>query len=194
MGAIFFCHTICATSEKEGLDHLVQEAIETYGRDDYNGTISTCNGCRCVKRYDKYSDKNKTEATEIMLNMKKTLSTRDVRCIDLGCVQYVVRTIKKENLNYTAEFKQKFVVRDYSGRSHGTYDRKSEADESAIKLALEGKDVYVEKTQVQLSGNSKVATFNCINKLYKTKPKLKSLPNRKIYEIHKYLFFGWAAE
>ena len=195
MGARSFNHVIQASSAGKAFDMLHGSATYEYGHDSYNGTISTCSMGRCVKSYGVYSKKNTQEAQKIIEDRDNGEKYR-ADYIDLGVSHYEIREVKKTNREYTAKYKQKFVVRDISIEGHGKvydkFDTKPQADALAIKLALEGKEVCVMKQMVKLSGNDTVAEFDVKTKVQKTKPKLKANDKRVVIPIHVYCFFGWA--
>lgn len=197
MGARSFNRVIQASSAGKAFDELHDSATYEYGHDSYNGTISTCSMGRCIKSYKTYSKKNAQEAQKIIENMGCGEKYR-ANYIDLGISHYEIREVKKTNREYTAKYKQKFVVRDISiegyGKVYDKFDTKPKADALAIKLSLEGKEVCVMKQMIRLSGNDTVAEFDVKVKSQKTKPKLKPNEKRIIVPIHVYCFFGWAAE
>lgn len=192
MGAQSFIHTIESESARNGFVTLTEDATMRYGNGAYNGSINTCSMGRCKRSYDVYSEKNEREAyryIESVQNGEKWYADY----IDLGVAYYLIRTVKKVNKEYTAVYRQKFVVVDYDGKMLHTADTKPEADKKAIELRLQGKPVMVKKMQVKLSGNDVVAEFKVEEKRQKTKPNLKQADNRVVIPIHKYIFFGWAS-
>ena len=56
MGATFFENAVFAETSQKAYDILTEDAIDQYGRDSYNGIISTCGGHLPSKlNFDKYS-------------------------------------------------------------------------------------------------------------------------------------------
>lgn len=197
MGACTFYKTCEAETARKAFEELTGDAAYEYGHGRYNGTISTCSMGRCVKTFAEYNKDNVIIADKII---------KDLGCgskwkadyIDLGVAYYIVREVKKTNKTYNAKYKQRFVVCDGDTqlplRSEKSYETKPEADKRAIELALEGKDVCVRKTMVKLSGNDVVSLFEFTEKRTEKKPKLKAQDTRTVVPVHKYIFFGWAAE
>lgn len=192
MGAQSFIHTIECEDARKGFELLYENATAQYGNGSYNGSINTCSMGHCEKAYAVYSDKNEREAYEYIRaidNGEKWFA----HYIDLGVAYYLVRTVKKANKEYTAKYKQKFVVERYDGKMLYAADTKPVADKKAMELRLKGEAVMVKKTQVRLSGNDVVSEFNVEEKRQRTKPKLKQADNRVVIPIHRYIFFGWAS-
>lgn len=192
MGAQSFIHTVESGNARGGFFKLYDDATMRYGSGSYNGSINTCDMGRCKKSYAVYSEKNEKEAYKYIDSVRNGEKwTADY--IDLGVAYYLIRTVKKVNKEYTAVYRQKFVVIDYNGKILHTADTKPDADKKAIELRLNGSDVMVRKMQVKLSGNDVVAEFKVEEKRQKTKPKLKQADNRVVIPIHKYIFYGWAS-
>lgn len=192
MGAQSFIHTVEREDARQAFGQLYEDATAKYGSGAYNGSINTCSMGRCKKSYDVYSEKNEREAYEYiraMSNGEKWYA----HYIDLGVAYYLVRTVKKVNKEYTAKYRQKFVVVDYDNKILFKADTKPDADKKATELRLKGKPVMVRKMQTLLSGNDVVAEFKVEEKRQRTKPKLKQADNRVVIPIHKYVFFGWAS-
>ena len=192
MGAQSFIHTAYAETAGKAFDELYNDAVTRHGNDSYNGTISTCSMGRCIKTFASPTKTNEQAA-------RKLIEERDngekwtAHYIDMGIDHYIIRTVKKNNKDYTAKYKQKFaVVGEFSGKVLKTYDTKPPADKEAIRLALDGKDVVVKKMMIKLSGNDTVASFSVETKRM-DKCSLKNTDKRKVVPIHKYIFFGWAA-
>jgi hypothetical protein len=72
-------------------------------------------------------------------------------------------------------------------------DTKKAADDEAIKYALSGKKVCVEKNYVKTKGNATTTEFEITTKRYKSKPKMKESETKKIVPIKKFYIYGWAA-
>lgn len=201
MGAVNFEETVLATSAGEGFNDLVSDAIRRHGEDHYNGTISTCSMGRVRQTYDKPTDTNRKKAMKYVEDNnygEKWLADY----IDLGVVEYKVITIKKETIQTkeTPVIRTKFVVRELGGsyskeKPEKFFDTKKQADDYAVNLAMKNnKEYIIRKEGVLVSGDAVVSKIVKEEKTYKTKPKLKPLPNRKIVEVHEYLFYGWAAQ
>lgn len=193
MGACSFIETAFAGSVREAFDNLVKEAIRENGNGPYNGTISTCSLERTVKKFDKYSKSNEDKAYKL-IEEDGYGDKWYAKAIDLGIVHYEIMTIKK-----LAAKKEKpkwvmaYVV--HYGRKAKSFKTKTEADAEAMKLLKNGeKDVYVSKEYVNTIKDSEIVSEFKVEKTQKnTKPKtLKS--NQSCKEVHKYMFYGFAAE
>lgn len=198
MGAQAFRHTAEGTSIREVFDRLVQDAIYEHGDRSYNGTISTCGlAGRAKKTFSEYNPDNIDVANAIIerddYGEKWTASW-----IDLGVCRYEVRTVKKKTKKPTAEFKMQHCVYQY-GDTHkdkkllAHKDTKKAADDVALKYALEGKCVTVEKDYIKLKGDPTETDFEVTVKNYTKKPNLKPVEGRTIVAIHKYILYGWAS-
>ena len=199
MGGCSFFHTIESKSERDAYEELREEAVSLYGHRSLNGTISTCDSCRTIKTFSTYDKKNLEKARKIAEDMDYG-NKWEAYCIDLGIVYYLVRTVKKTNKTYDEKYKQKFVVCDaftekpLTPAKNYQFDTKPPADKKALQCTLGGKEVCVRKTMVKLSGNDTVSKFTVEEKKAEKKPKLKAMDNRVVIPIHKYAFFGVAAE
>jgi len=199
MGAMNFSHRVLAQSAEEGFNRLVGGAISEYGDRSYNGTISTCSMGRLRQVYAKPTETNRKNAYKFI--EKDDYGQKWVAdYIDLGVVEYKVLTIKKDHLDTKpAVVRVKYTVRGYDrydgdGKIEKYFDTKKEADDYALRLAIRNnKQYYTHKEGVVVEGDTRVTKTIIEEKKYKTKPKLKPMPNRKIVEIHEYIFYGWAS-
>lgn len=199
MGATNFVEEITTTGMvRKAFDSLVSEYERGYGERSYNGTISTCSLGRCKLSFDKYSEGNYKKAQKyIMDNHYGSKWVADY--IDLGVVGYEVITVKRELLKNKPEYRLRFVVSTYQCfekiQTSFNYSTKTKADEKALSLTLESGVEHVVSKEYVLVNNSKsdCSRFYIDNKVYKNKPNLKPIKNRKILPIRKYLFFGWAS-
>ena len=83
MGATFFENAIFAENPQKAYDLLTEDAIDQYGRDSYNGTISTCNGfCRSQLSFEKYSKTNENKAEKYINKHMDDMGKRDCEYID----------------------------------------------------------------------------------------------------------------
>lgn len=199
MGATNFVEEVTTTgSVQDAFDRLVSEYEREYGERAYNGTISTCSLGRCKLSFDKYSESNYKKAKNyISDNHYGSKWIADY--IDLGVVGYKVIIVKKEILKNKPEYKLRFVISKYSNfekiKTTFYYLTKREADEKALSLTLESGVEHIVSKEYVLVNNSKsdCSSFYVDNKVYKNKPNLKPMKNRKVIPIKKYLFFGWAS-
>jgi phosphoribosylformylglycinamidine (FGAM) synthase PurS component len=198
MGACEFTESADAGNVREAFEGLCEDARYEAGHDSYNGTISTCSLGRCKMKFDTYTKANEEKARKII--EKDGYGQKWVAdYIDLGVVCYDVVTVKKKNTQYNAKYKQQFVVCDEASLNpvrNYHYDTKPMADEKAMELTLQASgsaDFIVRKMMVKLLGNDVVSRFMVEKKSYGGKPKLNPMKNRKIIEIHRYLFYGLAS-
>lgn len=193
MGACSFIKTAYAGSAREAFDSLVKDAIREYGDNSYNGTISTCSYGGTVMRFDKYSKSNEDKAYKL-IEEDGYGEKWDAKAIDLGIVHYEVTTIKKVSVKKEKPKWTMMYVVHYGGRTK-LFKTKTESDAEAMKLLKNGEsDVYVSKEYVNtVKGSEVVSEFKIEKKKSKTKPKSLK-PNQTYNEIHKYMFYGFAAE
>ena len=203
MGAISFVEAINASSAREGFNKLVKEAIYSHGNDSYNGSISTCSLGRITKLADKYTKSVEKKAWK-KIEAEDNGVKWEARCLDLGIVGYEIISAKKiaPKTQEKAKFVTKFVVchNAYPGVSDVKYfNTKTEADNYAMEMSLKGSgesgEYFVVKKPVNIekSGSEVVSEFE-VTKVRKTsKPKTTSKANQKVVEIHKYIYYGWAA-
>lgn len=202
MGAQAFHHTINAETFKEGYNILYEEAICEYGSDPYSGTIATCDcAARPSYKFDgAYKESNMDKALKMIEDEdygEKWLAS----FIDLGVVEYKVIKPKKTNkeksnpkykIGYTVRPSSQYDSNSHRGRSLN-FNTKTEAVNKAMELSIEDKIEYnVYKEYVLVEGNPLLTTVELEAKSYKTKPK-KVPQGCRLVEVHKYIFYGWAA-
>lgn len=199
MGAINFVEEVTTTGTvQDAFDKLVSEYEREYGERAYNGTISTCSLGSCKLSFDKYSESNYKKAQKYITDNHYG-SKWIADYINLGVVGYKVITVKKEFLKNKPKYKLRFVVSKYSNfekiKTNFYYLTKKEADEKALSLTLDSGVEHIVSKEYVLVNNSKsdCSRFYVDNKIYKNKPNLKPIKNRKILPIKKYIFFGWAS-
>lgn len=194
MGAQSFYHTIEAYSPQQAFQMLYDDAVYERGNDPYSGTIATCGLGSCQKTFSTYKPENIEEANAIINRLEYGQKWR-ADFIDLGVVETQEITVKKNVKPYTADYKFLYGVyfshTDKLVSSRATFKTKGEADNHAIALTLDGKDVQVRRRPVNQKGNDVVSTFEIIQK--KTNKRTTKKKNTVIKEKHKYIFFGWAA-
>ena len=196
MGAASFMHIEEGFSIREVFERLGNEATRCHGSDPYNGTISTCSLGRCARSYPEWSKALENQVVNDLNNRINSWHKRFADYVDLGVCGYMVVTVKKTNATYTAKYKQKFVVYDRFGtKTFGAFDTKPLADAAAVKLALNNPngDYGVKKTMVKLEGNDEVSRFTVEQKRVQKKPRAADAPNVRVYPIHKYVLYGFAA-
>ena len=198
MGATNFVEEAMGFSAEECFGMLCGEAIYENGNDSYNGTISTCSLGSKRLSFSKYSKANEKKAYDY-INKEENGQKWSADYIDLGVVEYEVITYKKKHTGNTPEYKMKYTVKigyfdDIT--SVRSFDTKKEADDYAIMYAVKNginTRIRTVKEYVLINGEDTTTMIEVESKTYKSKPKLKPMPNRTIREVHKYLFYGWAA-
>lgn len=198
MGSTNFIEEVKAPNAKIGFSYLVAEANEEYGTANYNGSINTCSMGRCALKFDKYTKTNEKKAMDYI--EKEDYGIRyKATYVDLGVMEYKVVTSKITNVKdfKAPKYKMKYVVRAYfNDKRVGSADTKTKASDIARRYSLENStSCYISK-EYEVVGRKEsnvLATSDVDIKVYKTKPKLKDIPGRKIVPIHKYLFYGWAS-
>lgn len=200
MGAQNFSIVGYGTSPREVFDGLVQDAEYEYGHDSYNGTISTCSLGRMKKVADKYTKSVDDKAHKIIED-EDYGEKWEARVLDLGVVRYELYSAKKvtHKAKRVAEYRQRFVVLniDPFGKdkvvSH--FATKKEADDEALRLIAKypKNDYAVAKRSININNGDDIVTdFKTEKKIRASKPK--SVPKGSILrEVHKYVFYGWAA-
>jgi hypothetical protein len=192
MGAVSFIKWIDATNPRDAFDALTKEAREEYGRDAYNGTISTCSMGRQRGSFNVHTQEVKQQIYDYISsvgNGEKWVADY----IDGGVVYYLNRTVEVSRREATSVYRQKFVVEDDCGRiprpvKNHIFDKKTDALNKCKELAIAtGEDYQVTKKPVLLEGNDVVATIR-VNTEKAKKPKKGSIA------IRRYFFYGWAAD
>lgn len=198
MGACEIYETVVAGSAREGYDRLVEEAVNMYGEDSYNGTISTTYGYT-MKKFD--MPKTKKAEKELNAFIKKCYEKcgkRDAICIDLGVVSYERIKLVKKTKKSSATFRQMYVLKIRKGfndfRIEKTAEKKSDLDKHIMTYLKKGYEVCIAKEPVNVNhGNTELATYSRAFEFFKRKPKA-TKDTLEIREMHKYIFVGWAAE
>ena len=181
MGGCNFSKGIKASSMRNGYNELKENAIEEYGNDLYNGTISTTNECIDV------TDKWKSSKKELHAFIETMLEDCPKRtCYSVCKTSPVTNSLKIKSVvenvvqKGTTKWILKYLVETYS-RSIGSYSTKTEA----IKKAREYTEKTTEPTKIVMQkvrekGNAIVARIS-----YKKDSK---------ESLGTYYYFGVAAE
>lgn len=202
MGASNFIETGYGSNAGEVFDLLVKDAEYEKGHDRYNGTISTCSYVGCKKVADVYTKSVDKKAYKIIEDDNYGRKW-EAKALDLGVVRYEIVRIKKviPKSKKKAEFRQRYAVMLldsygvlYKMKAH--FETKKEADEDALKRILKNpneKYVVCKKAININNGDDTVTEFKVEVSERKSKPK--TIPAGCILrEIHKYIFYGFAAE
>lgn len=198
MGAISFIEEGEGLSAEEAFNALYNGAIHEYGNDPYSGTIATTELRKCVKRFAVYKPENEIVAQKIIDDLGNG-DKWESDYIDLGVCSYITRRICKTTSQNTGVYAKKYVVFDDAAgkpvKKGKHYDNKSDANAFAMQLSLKSGNCYtVKKIPVLISGSNMVSKFKVNEKKTTEKPKCRTSSACKVFEIHKYLFFGWAAD
>lgn len=197
MGACSFFHKIDGPSAGECFDILVQAAYEQSGHDPYNGTISTCTLGRVHRVADVCTPAVEKKVHKMIEDDdygRKWVAT----CLDLGLVGYEVITVKKVATKpaKAAKYLTKYVVIEEYTKTVSHHDTKTEAENAAMKAALAHpeNDYTVCKRPVNMNrGDDCLTRLEVTKTMKKTKPKT-TKQNAHVRAIHRYVFYGMAAE
>ena len=205
MGAESFIHEIEAKTAREAFDKLIEQANQACGTEPYNGSINTCSiGDRTLK-FDIFNKSNLDAAYEHIKNKDNGFKW-DADYVDVGVSHYIITTVSKKavivpGISNQPKWKMQYCLYTFDcvcGEQYTSihFDKKTEADKKAMELALKDSAEYrVKKEYANVNSKSNSAVTEIVRtiKAFKTKPKLKELPNRKCEEVHTYLFYGWAS-
>lgn len=195
-----------ANSAEEGFEKLSKESEYEFGHDPYNGGTSTCYLSRVAKISDIYSKSAEKKAYKQVEKEMETISKRAVRCLDLGVMYYKLSSIQKKAIHNKEAVKpkwvQKYVVIDYYDFDEHilfSTETKKECEEYIRKYIFEypRHTFYIAKRPVQVNKLGRdedyMDKFEIVTRQVKSYPKRVS-PGTKVEAIHKYLYYGWAAE
>lgn len=205
MGMCSFILETEAYTPNEAYQDLVKNAMDEYGSDPYNGTISTTDSLR-------FHGANHNAFNKKALNQAYDTAKRNdygdkyiADCIDCGVTKYVLRSVSraathKESPKY-GTFYDCLIDGEHGTVNLSSFDSKEKADRFMKNFLLERRNFQyggdrprVVKVRKVISGTSTVTDFNVTEKSYKSKPHTKSMDGKKLLEVHRYLFYGWAAE
>ncbi|MBN1040382.1 hypothetical protein DVW12_17020 [Clostridium botulinum] len=143
---------------RTAFDSIISEYERKYGEKSYDGTISICSLGSCKLSFDKYSESNYKKAQKYIIDNHYG-NKWSAYYIDLGVVGYTVITVKKELLKSKPECKLKFVISTYKYfekiQTNFNYSTKTEADEKALILTLEGGVEHIVSKEYVIANNSK---------------------------------------
>lgn len=161
MGACTFSRAIKASSMYNGYNELKENALEEYGNDLYNGTISTTNECIDV------TDKWKSSKKELYAFIEEMLENCPKRtCYSVCKTPPVANSLKIKSVvenvvqKGTTKWILKYLVETHP-RGIGSYSTKTEA----IKKAREHTEKTTEPTKIVIQkvmekGNAIVARIS----------------------------------
>lgn len=194
MGARNFCVIGEGRTASDVFDCIVENAQYEHGHDRYNGTISTCNLGRCTKTFERFSKMNVEEARQLV--EKEDYGEKYVaKYIDLGVYGYELVEVKRKHKKSDAKFKFGYRLYDECGKPRGFEEVKTKAEEKAMLLAVkENVTVYIKREYGKVSGNNEVCEVVVKRTFSEKKPRATRAPGKEIVPLHKFMFYGWAAE
>lgn len=206
MGAVEFTELLEGFSAKDAFNMACETARSLFGCDPYNGTISTCSlgsGRRIGNGY--YSPENLKKAEEILEKNPNQMRKRVACYFDLGIafqeVYEIKKDIPKEPVNAKYLTRHAVVLDlypDEGGQIICSKATKKEAEDACKELLLKNpRNMYcVRKMPVNMNnGNNMESVFHMEKKRLPVKGKILTSNNKRtVRAIHKYLFYGLAAE
>ena len=203
MGARYFCCTADGTDAAEVFNSLRADAEEEYGRDSYNGTISTTS-LRIVHHNNKPYTKTYENKMRKKCDGSEDTPKWSCDCEDLGIIGYEVKKLVHKRVPQSkGTYKTVYNIccdEDvYLGRAHvkQNFASKKEAEDYLKKhfSEIRGAAEIVESKiwDASYDGRKTVSAYNVETKMYKKRP-VKAAAGSIVKPIHRYLFHGWAAE
>lgn len=184
MGACSFQTSSYGKSISDAYNNAVDDAVCEYGRDAYNGTISTTSGVRDMTADFKSSRKSLNQYIDDNIEKFNKWGACGGICIEepitnKGKIKSQVEHIVSKG---TKKWVLKYVVECYnSDRVIGKYKTKGDAVKSARKYTEETQST----TKIYMTKELEKGTNDVAKVVYK------KATNEK---RGKYVFFGWAAE
>lgn len=184
MGACSFTTSNYGKSISEAYKNAVDDAVCEYGRDAYNGTISTTQGCKDVTAEFKRSGKSLNQFINDNIDNCQKWGAAWGICVEepitnKGKIKSQVEHIVTKG---TKKWVLKYAVECYnSDRILGKYKTKGEAVKSARKYTEDTQNT----TKIYMVKELEKGTNDVAKVVYK------KATNEK---RGKYIFFGWAAE
>ena len=183
MGASQFIDKTRAYSMREAYNQLVEDAIQEYGHDSYNGTISTTQGFQDITSEFKKSgiDINK------FINLKIDDANKWGPAFGVCILEPVLNKLKTKSqvehvvVTGTKKWELRYFVLNSSGTKIASEDNKV----GAVKLAR----AYTEKTQESTTVIMERVLVSCSPVVARIKFK-----HDKNQKPGAYYFFGYAAE
>jgi hypothetical protein len=183
MGATQFIDKTRAYSMREAYNQLVEDALEEYGHDTYNGTISTTEG------FSDLTSEFRRSGLSINEFIDKKIENASKWGPALGvCISDPVQNnlkvksqVEQVVVPGTKKWELKYFVLDPRGSKIASSDNKTEA----VKLAR----AYTEKTQENTTVTMERVLVSCSPVVARVKFK-----HDKNQKPGAYYFFGYAAE
>ena len=204
MGACSFIVGKEATSADEAFRQLCEEAAYNYGHNAYSGKINTCDFYgRATVLADKYAKAVEAKAQKMAYEQFERMRKYQACCYDLGVVYYNVMSVKKDvPEKQKIKWVQKYVVIDARGLDEDIVfkaDTKKPCEEYIRQHIFSGRQcLAIAKRPVPQPapfGRNKdyLARYSVsvkqVNKIPKNVPS-----GSKVEAVHRYLFYGIAAE
>lgn len=201
MGAMNFFETGKGKTPEEAFAEICAEAIDQYGNDCYNGTISTTELSGRLPHViaKAYSEKSMDDGYEYAKadDFGQKWSSR---CLDLGVYEYrIISTMKVCVPKDPPKYETRYVVQELGtgprakGKEIAAAVTKEKAEEIASMHSINYcTDVSVCKRKYLVSGAEETERFETSVKVQKKKP-ARVPKGAVVEEIHMYGFYGWAA-
>lgn len=181
MGSTTFYHKKTAPSMKEAYNELVEDAIDEYGNDPYNGTISTTNGFVDVTK--KFKDSGK-KLSAFIESAEDVMSKRD--CWGVCVLEPKLNTNKiKSQVELVLQVGRRVWETKYEVHAEARLIGSHPLQAGAIKIARD----YTEHTKI----SSHVTRVNVLKEGEKDVAFVNYKPSSEERQ-GEYVFFGWAAE
>lgn len=209
MGACSFIVSGEGVSPQNAFQMLCEEAAYEYGHSPYSGTINTCSLCGTTVLGKKYTKTVEKKGYALANKDVEDVRKYTARCLDLGVVYHNVYSLKRVSYDkMTARWKQKYVVidtEDFSEHILYSADTKKACEEYVRKRIFDDlrkhtvpADLVIAKRPVQepkpkTPNKDYLARYSLTCKRANTKPK-KNPADAFVEEVHKYIFYGMAAE
>lgn len=197
MSSCSFAYVVTGENARKVVQKEMEDARCEYGSDPYNGTISTCDYTGNVdlgfagKKFKESNIKKADKKVDEML--KKYLSKRDCKTINLGVDHYELVTFKKVKIKGSIKAPKPKLVYKVLGFKE-QFETEAKALEFAMEVALDnGINVKIQKAYEIPTTSYTSTELQTVVKVLNRAPK--RIPkNAKLRTINKYYVFGWAAE
>jgi hypothetical protein len=181
MGSTTFYHKRTAPNMKEAYNQLVEDAIDEYGNDAYNGTISTTNGFVDVTK--KFKDSGK-KLSVFIESAEDVMDKRD--CWGICVLEPKLNTNKiKSQVELVLQVGRRVWETRYEVQAEGRLIGSHPLQAGAIRIARD----YTELTKI----SSHVIRVNVLKEGEKDVAFVNYKPSSEERQ-GEYVLFGWAAE
>jgi hypothetical protein len=181
MGSTTFYHKRTAPSMKEAYNQLVEDAIDEYGNDAYNGTISTTNGFVDVTK--KFKDSGK-KLSAFIESAEDVMGKRD--CWGICVLEPKLNTNKiRSQVELVLQVGRRVWETKYEVHAEGRLIGSHPLQAGAIRIARD----YTELTKI----SSHITRVNVLKEGEKDVAFVNYKPSSEERQ-GEYVLFGWAAE